>query len=129
MSPKKAQRSRGSNGSIGSDDTSPRKRQRKKKKKKTNEKPVLTDRTTSKGGGIPRESHRVNVIPTQNWDLYGTGASASHRAAAHDAKASAAELGKEGRVRPTPEKEGAQPAGFGARMFAPNQHAMHKGRH
>ena len=36
-------------------------------------------RATTKGGGIRRESHRVNLIPTNHWDLYGTGANASHR--------------------------------------------------
>ena len=36
-------------------------------------------RATAKGGGIRRESHRVNLIATNHWDLYGTGASASHR--------------------------------------------------
>ena len=36
-------------------------------------------RATAKGGGIRRESHRVKLIPTNHWDLYGTGANASHR--------------------------------------------------
>ena len=36
-------------------------------------------RATAKGGGIRRETHRVKLIPTNHWDLYGTGANASHR--------------------------------------------------
>lgn len=43
-------------------------------------KPAKTiGRATAKGGGIRRETHRVKLIPTNHWDLYGTGANASHR--------------------------------------------------
>ena len=41
--------------------------------------PKTVGRATAKGGGIRRESHRVKLIPTNHWDLYGTGANASHR--------------------------------------------------
>ena len=80
-------------------------------------------RATGKSGGLPRETHRVKLIPTQHWDLYGTGANAPHRARAMDAKARATAAAADGAERKAlvPEKEPPPAVRFGERMLAPHQ--------
>ena len=63
---------RGGSGSGSGSDTGDGRRQRRAAAQ-------TVGRATAKGGGIRRESHRVKLIATNHWDLYGTGASASHR--------------------------------------------------